>query len=50
MMSVAGAGVWCVVHGKDTAGLTALISSVGAPVVAFIYGRKKQAEERKNKP
>jgi uncharacterized membrane protein len=49
MMSVAGAGVWCVAHGKDTAGLTALVSAVGAPVVAFIYGRKKQAEERKGK-
>src|ERR1035438_6518136 len=49
MMSVAGAGLWCVAHGKDTAGLAALIASVGGPVAAFIYGRKKQSEERKNK-
>src|SRR5271166_6856833 len=25
MMSAVGVGFWCVVHGKDTAGLTALI-------------------------
>jgi len=49
MMSVAGAGVWCVSIGKDTAGLSALITAVGGPVISFIYGRKKQAEERKNK-
>ena len=49
MMSVAGAGTWCVVHGKDTAGLAALLGSVGGPVVAFIYGRKKQSDERKEK-
>ncbi len=49
MMSAVGVGFWCVVHGKDTAGLTALLTAVTAPVVAFIYGRKKQAEERRNK-
>jgi len=49
MMSAVGVGFWCVVHDKDTAGITALIGAVAAPVVAFIYGRKKQAEERKNK-
>jgi uncharacterized membrane protein len=49
MMSAVGVGFWCVVHGKDTAGITALIGAVAAPVVAFIYGRKKQSEERTNK-
>jgi uncharacterized membrane protein len=49
MMSVAGAGFWCVVHGKDTAGLTALLGSIGGPVAAFIYGRKKQSDERNRK-
>jgi uncharacterized membrane protein len=49
MMSVAGAGMWCVVHGKDTAGLAALLGSIGGPVLAFIYGRKKQSDERKEK-
>jgi uncharacterized membrane protein len=49
MMSVAGAGIWCVSIGKDTTGLSALITSVGGPVAAFIYGRKKQSEERQNK-
>ena len=49
MMPVAGAGIWCVSIGKDTTGLSALITSVGGPVAAFIYGRKKQSEERQNK-
>jgi uncharacterized membrane protein len=49
MMSVAAAGVWCVSIGKDTAGLTALIGATAAPVAAFIYGRKKQSDERKDK-
>jgi uncharacterized membrane protein len=49
MMSVAAAGMWCVYLGKDTAGLAALLASVGGPVAAFIYGRKKQSEERKDK-
>src|ERR1700680_2944887 len=49
MMSVVATGVWCIYIGKDTAGLTALITSVGGPVVAFIYGRKKQSDERKDK-
>lgn len=49
MMSVAGAGVWCVSIGKDTAGLSALITAVAGPVAAFIYGRRKQSQERQNK-
>lgn len=49
MMSVASAGMWCVYLGKDTAGLAALLGSVAGPVAAFIYGRKKQSDERKEK-
>jgi uncharacterized membrane protein len=49
MMSVAASGVWCVSVGKDITGLSALIAAVGGPVVAFIYGRKKQSDERKSK-
>ena len=49
MMSVAGAGMWCVSIGKDTAGLAALITAVGGPVAAFIYGRRKQSQERQKK-
>ncbi len=49
MMTVAAAGVWCVSIGKDITGLTALVTAVGGPVTAFIYGRKKQAKERADK-
>jgi len=49
MMFVAGSGVLCVYIGKNTAGLSALLASVGGPVAAFIYGRKKQSDERKDK-
>jgi uncharacterized membrane protein len=49
MLSVAGSGVWLVSQGKDASGSAALVGSVGGPVVAFIYGRRRQESERSNK-
>jgi uncharacterized membrane protein len=49
MMVVAGLGAWLVWLGKDIAGAAALVASVGAPVSAFIYGRRRQEDERQHK-
>lgn len=49
MMSVAGAGVWLISSGRDASGATALVTAVAGPVVAFIYGRKRQEADRADK-
>ncbi len=46
MAGVAAAGVWLVSTGRDASGTAALVAAVAGPVSAFIYGRKKQSEER----
>ena len=42
-------GVWLIYQGKDAGGLTAIISALAGLVVAFVYGRRKDAEERRRK-
>ena len=42
-------GVWLIYQGKDVGGLTAIIGVLASLVVAFVYGRHKDAEERRRK-
>lgn len=42
-------GVWLIYHGKDAGGLTAIIGALAGLVGVFVYGRRKDAEERRKK-
>ena len=42
-------GVWLIYHGRDVGGLTAIIGALGGLAGAFVYGRRKDAEERRQK-
>lgn len=42
-------GIYLISIGKDASGLTAIISSVGLLVGAFVYGKYAQAKEREQK-
>ena len=42
-------GVYLISIDKDATGLTAIISALAALVGAFVYGKHKQAEERRQK-
>lgn len=44
---IAGAGL--VAFEKDTGGLTAIIGALTSVVAIFVYGRRKDAEERREK-
>ena len=42
-------GVWLIYQGKDAEGLTAIIGALAGLVGVFVYGRRKDAEERRQK-
>ena len=42
-------GVWMIYQEKDVEGLTAIIVALASLVGAFMYGRRKDAEERRRK-
>ena len=42
-------GVWLIYHGRDVGGLTAIIGALAGLAGAFVYGRRKGAEERRQK-
>ena len=42
-------GVWLIHQGKDAEGLTAIIGALAGLVGVFVYGRRKDAEERRQK-
>ena len=42
-------GIWLITQGKDAEGLTAIIGALAGLVGVFVYGRRKDAEERRKK-
>ena len=42
-------GVWLIDQGKDASGMTAIIGALASLAGAFVYGRRKDAEERRQK-
>ena len=42
-------GVWLIYHGRDVGGLTAILGALAGLVGVFVYGRRKDAEERRQK-
>ena len=42
-------GVWLIYQGNDAEGLTAIIGALAGLVGVFVYGRRKDAEERRQK-
>ena len=42
-------GVWLIDQGKDAGGLTAILGALAGLVGVFVYGRRKDAEERRQK-
>ena len=44
-----GSGVYLISIGKDTGGLVAILATLASLVGVFIYGKHKQAEERRQK-
>ena len=42
-------GFWLIYHGRDVGGLTAIIGALAGLVAVFVYGRRKDAEERRRK-
>ena len=49
MTAICG-GIWLIAHGKDASGITAILGSLVALVGVFVYGRKKQHQDLKEKP
>ena len=48
LTAIIGGGV-LIALGKDTTGLTAIVGTLAGLVTVFVYGRRKDAEERREK-
>jgi uncharacterized membrane protein len=48
-MTTIGGGFYLILRGMDSGGIAAIVSSLAGLIFAFVYGKKKQAEERSQK-